>query len=193
MLQQTPIITSCLPKSLKCAQSDIEHAKVLAFRRKVYSQTYPSVEVAKNDPYYDQAYVVYSETEEGEVESTGTVIFDSEKGLPEDKYFYDAVAKYRKSGKKLVEIGRFVIEGRRVDLLQRYYKAIHDVAVANHVDIVLMVIRQKDVRFHQRMMGVDLLIHDIDEGFGSGYAFSCIAWDIAKTPRRFYNWVALVE
>ncbi len=192
MFDQTPIISPCLPKSLKCVQSDEELAKVLEFRKKVYSHTYPGVEIAKNDPYYDQAYVVYSETDEGKVESTGTVIFDSQKGLPEDKYFAEMVKEYRQSGKKLVEIGRFVIAGHKIDLLQYYYKAIYDVAIKNHIDIVLMVIRQKDIRFHQRMMGVDLLIHDIEEDFGSSYAFSCIAWDIVKTPQRFHNWVAFV-
>ncbi len=186
-------IASCLPAPLKCVKSADELDKVTEFRKQEYKTTYPTVKVAKNDPFFDHAYVVYSNSENGKIDSTGTVVFDSEeKGLPEDKYFPEMVSHYRRSGKKLMEVGRFVIEGRQVQILQRYYKAIYEIARKNDIDIVLMVIKQKDVRFHKRMIGVEVLVDDIDEGFGSGYAFSCIAWHIANTKSRFHKWVALV-
>ena len=187
----TQAIDSCLPVPLKFAKSTSELRRVTEFRRDSYRRIYPNVNVAKNDPFNEHSYIIYSDTTPNKVDSTASFIIDSEQGLPEDKYFPKVVDDYRKSGKKLMEIGRFVIEGKQC-LLKHYYKAVLEVSIRENVDIVLMVIRQKDILFHQRLIGIDVLSEDIGENFGSEFPFACVAWDIAKTKPRFSEWVASV-
>ena len=187
----TSNIASCLPSPLKFVTSDVDLSRVTDFRKEGYKDCLPSIKVAKNDPFNEHAYVIYSADSQDKVSSTASFILDSEKGLPEEKLFPPIVNEYRKSGKKLMEIGRFVIEEKN-SLLQHYYKAVYEISNREKVDIVLMIIRQKNIPFHQRMIGVDVLSEDVNENFGSEHCFACVAWDIAKTKKRFSRWVASV-
>ena len=188
---QTQTVSSCLPAPLKFAKSTHELSKVIEFRANGYRKIYPTVEIAKNDPFNEHAYVIYSSNDQDHVNSTGSIILDSKQGLPEDKLFPSTVNNYRRSGKKLMEIGRFFI-GEKQHLLKHYYKAVYEIALRKDVDIVLMIIRQKDIAFHQILMGADILSKDIGENFGSNFSFACIAWDIEKTKAKFNQWVASV-
>lgn len=184
-------IESCLSFPLKFAMTPDDHLRALEFRKESYKKIYPSVNFKKSDPYIDQTYTIYTDNSQKDVDSTASCILDSKRGLPEDKLFPSAVNDYRKSGKKLMEVGRFVIGGRQ-NLLKHYYKAFYDIGVRENIDVAIIVIRRKDIPFHKNLIGVDVLSEDIGETFGSKFAFACAAWDIVGTKPRFKRWVASI-
>lgn len=185
----TITITHCLPVPLRIARSEEEVSKACQFRKHEYGKIYPAVNVVTNDPFNEQAYVLYSCDTAGIIKSTASFIVDSHLGLPEDKLFPPQVDSYRRSKKRLMEIGRFVIRDQQ-NLVRSYYKAAYEVAVRRGIDIILMVIRQKDIRFHQKLIGTEVLSEDIGENFGSSHSFSCLSWDIATTKPAFFKWTA---
>lgn len=185
----TTTIAPCLPQPLRCAHSQAEIAKACQFRQQEYGKIYPSVNVVTDDPFNQHAYVLYSCDTSGDIKSTASFIVDSELGLPEDKLFPPEVAQYRQGRKRLMEIGRFVIRDQQ-NLLKSYYKAAYEVAIRKGVDIILMVIRQKDIGFHQKLIGTQVLREDIGETFGSSHRFSCLSWELANTRPAFFKWTA---
>ncbi|MEZ5452571.1 MAG: hypothetical protein R3E93_07060 [Thiothrix sp.] len=187
MLDMT--MASCLPSPLQLACSGPEVARTCHFRRNEYRKIYPKVQVTEHDPFNNHAYVLYTSDADGNISSTGSLVMDSAIGLPEDGLFPAVVDDYRRSGKRLMEIGRFVIRGN-LNLVKHYYKAAHAIAVRQGIDSLLMVIRQKDVLFHQKRLGAELLAEDVGEDFGSGQPFACMAWDVSKTTPAFLRWVA---
>lgn len=189
MLDTTPI-APCLPLPLRFARSKEEVIQACQFRKQEYGKIYPSVEVSTDDPFNEHAYVLYSCDASGDIKSTASFIVDSDElGLPEDKLFPPEVDKYRNSHKRLMEIGRFVIRDQQ-NLLKSYYKAAYAVAVRKGIDVILMVIRQKDIGFHQKLIGTQVLREDIGETFGSCHPFSCLSWEIADTKPAFFKWTA---
>lgn len=183
----TTTITGCLTAPLQVAHSQHEIIRACHFRKQEYQKTYPSVTVQENDPFHDKAYVLYSCDHQGNINSTASLVLDSDLGLPEDKLFPEKVNQYRRQGKKLMEIGRFVIEDGQ-NLLKAYYRSVYEVAVHQGIDIILMVIRQKDIPFHRKIIGANTLIEDIGENFGSQHTFSCMEWEVNKTYQRFIEW-----
>lgn len=185
----TTTITHCLPIPLRCAQSVEEVSKACQFRKDAYGKVYPAVEVSAEDPFNEYAYVIYSCDAAGAIKSTASFIVDSTLGLPEDKLFPPEVHRYRQSRKKLMEIGRFVIRDQQ-NLVKHYYKAAYEVAVRKGIDIILLVIRQKDIGFHKKLIGTQVLSEDIGESFGSCHQFSCLSWNVASTKPAFFRWTA---
>lgn len=188
MLDATPI-ENYLPDPLRCAHSSEELTHACEFRKSRYSQLYPSIRIATDDPFHEHAYVVYSQDASGSIKSTGSFIIDSEIGLPEDRLFPPEVRQYRQAGKHLMEFGRLVISDGE-NLVKSYYKAAYEVAVRRGIDIILIVIRQKNIPFHKRLLGVNVLSEDVGEGFGSPHKFCCLSWDVANTKPGFFKWTA---
>lgn len=188
MLDSTSI-APCLPAPLRLAQSPAEIANACQLRKEEYSKLYPSVRVSADDPFHRHAYVVYSCDDDGEVRSTASFIVDSELGLPEDPLFPPEVSHYRKSRKRLMEIGRFVIRDKQ-SLVKQYYRAAYEVALRRGVDIILIVIRQQHIPLHLKLIGARLLAEDVGESFGSDYKFCCLAWPIQETKPEFFKWTA---
>ena len=183
----TKAITHCLAAPLQVAQSQHEIIRACQFRKQEYQKTYPKVAVKENDPFNEKAFVLYSCDDLGNVNSTASLVLDSELGLPEDSLFPTQVSQYRHQGKRLMEIGRFVIEDGQ-KLLKAYYRTVYEVAINQGIDIILMVIRQKDIGFHQKIIGAHTLVEDIGENFGSQHTFSCMEWQVNKTYKRFLQW-----
>lgn len=188
MLDSTTI-APCLPAPLRLARSEAELANACQLRKQEYSKLYPSVQVSTDDPFHEHAYVVYSCDDEGEVRSTASFIVDSDIGLPEDRLFPAEVSQYRKSRKRLMEIGRFVIRDQQ-SLVKQYYRAAYEVAVRKGIDIILIVIRQQHIPLHRKLIGARLLAEDVGESFGSNYTFCCLAWAIQETKPEFFKWTA---
>ena len=181
-------VTSCISSPIQLAQSNEEIQKASLFRKQAYSRLYPQVTFKETDPFNQHAYVLYTQDIKGIINSTGSLIQDSEIGLPEDHLFPSQVYRYRQAGKKLMEIGRFVINDKQ-NLLKSYYKSAYDIAITQGIDILLMIIRHKDLPFHQKLLGAQLLKEDVGESFGSDYQFSCLAWNIENTHSRFLHWI----
>ncbi|MGB1009354.1 MAG: N-acyl amino acid synthase FeeM domain-containing protein, partial [Thiolinea sp.] len=112
-----------------------------------------------------------------------------EIGLPEDKLFPPLVKQYREEGKQLMEIGRFIIRDGDCSLLKKYYQAFYEIAKSSQVDYVVMIMRRKDLAFHKKLFGIDILIDAIGENFGSELTFMCAGWDVDNTRPAFFKWI----
>lgn len=185
----TQSVINCISSPLQLAHSLEEITKASSFRKQVYGDLYPCVTFKEQDPFNQHAYVLYTQDQVGQINSTGSLIQDSVLGLPEDSLFPNQVDSYRQAGKRLMEIGRFVIQGKQ-NLLKSYYKSAYRIAIYQGIDILLMIIRHKDLVFHKDLLGATILAENIKENFGSTHQFSCVAWNIEQTHTRFLHWIA---
>ena len=183
------MISTNLPSPLKQVNSPEELPRIWTFRKNEYSKRYKEINEFRNDPFDDNAAIIYTEDANKNITSTGRLTFDSVSGLPENDVFPEAVNEYRTQGLNLVELGRFIITNSNMALLKAYYEAFYTVSMVNNVHFIMMVMRQKDVAFHQHMMGAELLSDDVGISFGSQHAFACVAWEIEKTSPRFFKWL----
>lgn len=191
IMLNTQAIESCLSPRLKFAQSATTIHQVITFRKDIWKKLYPNIDILENDPFNKYAYIIYSDNAQNKINSTVSLIFDSVQGLPHNKLFPFVVNDYRKSGKKLMEVGRFVIE-KEQNVLKDYYQAIYKISIKKNIDIILMIIQQKHISFYQRMIGIDILSEDIGENFGCNSSFMCVAWNIEKTKPKFLKWISSV-
>jgi len=134
--------------------------------RKTYEEMYPSISGFHQDPFDQQAHILFTKNAYQEVKSTARLVVDSPIGLPEDKYFPPEVEMYREMGHKLMEFGRFIIQNGTRDLLKAYYRSVFEVAVAEEVDVIVMAMKQKDVAFHRNLIGEYLLSPDMNLSYG---------------------------
>ncbi|MBU0499552.1 MAG: hypothetical protein KJ558_06895 [Gammaproteobacteria bacterium] len=181
-----------LPSPLQMVTSLEELNEVRALRAAEYKAIYPSIDVYADD-YDDTAIVFYTRDSQGQVNSTARLAIDGPLGLPEDSYFPPEVAEFRRQGKRLEELGRFVIRNGSPSLLKAYYSAFYRTAVTLKADFVLMAMKPKDVTLHQRLMGARLLSPDIGASYGGPYSLACVAWEIAQTKPGFFDWVGGIQ
>jgi hypothetical protein len=92
-----------------------------------------------------------------------------------------------------MEIGRFIIYNGNLQLLKSYYRAFYDIASACRIDYLMLILRRKDLDFHRKLFGVDVLIEKVEENFGSHLDFMCVGWNLAKTRPSFFKWTASVS
>jgi len=177
-----------LPHPIQVVTNQSELNEVRELRALEYKTHYPSINV-HNDIYDASAIIYYSRNQHGHVNSTARLVIDGASGLPEDKFFPPRVTEYRYQDKYLMELGRFIIRDSSPPLLKAYYKAFYDTALAHMVDVILMAMKPKDVSFHQRLIGAELLSSDINVTYGGAYSLTCVAWEISKTKPRFFDWI----
>lgn len=158
------------------------------FRACIYQHIYPSINIFQ-DSYDNTAIVFFKKNADGNICSTARMVLDSSQGLPSDIYFPHKVRQWRQQGKKLVELGRFIIQNQDKNHLKLYYKTFYISAKMISVDYILMAMKTKDIRFHQRIINAEVLNPDIGVSFGGKHRLSCMAWNITKTPPRFFRWV----
>ncbi|MEZ5480477.1 MAG: hypothetical protein R3E95_24245, partial [Thiolinea sp.] len=160
------------------------------FRRTEYRKLYHNIEIASHDPFDRHAHILFAEDQHGEINSTARLVLDSEIGLPEDRLFPPLVDQYRQEGKRLMEIGRFIIRDGNMALLKKYYQAFYQVARSCDIDYVVIVMRHKDLEFHRKLFGIDVLVERLGESFGSQLTFMCAGWNLDNTRPAFFKWVA---
>lgn len=181
-----------LPSPLRMVTDHEELYEVRELRAAEYKAVYPSIDVHADD-FDDAAIVFYTRDGQGQVNSTARLVIDGPLGLPEDRFFPPEVAEYRREGKRLEELGRFIIRDGNRSLLKTYYQTFYLVSEALKVDVVLMAMKPKDVALHQRVMGARLLSPNIGVSYGGPYSLACVAWEIAQTKPRFFDWVGGIQ
>lgn len=179
-----------IPKPLRFVSTSEQLSQVMAFRQQAYRQKYKGIVMTNHDRFDRHAHIIFADNEQGVVNSTARLVLDSEIGLPEDKLFPPLVDEYRRQGKQLMEIGRFIIADGNFCLLKKYYRAFYEVAKSSRVDYVVMIMRRKDLAFHQKLFGIDVLIDKVGENFGSDLDFMCAGWDVENTRPAFFKWIA---
>ena len=114
----------CIPNSLSLVNSLEQLKRVNQFRKQWYPKLYPNIAL-DNDSFDDYARILFSEDNQGHVNSTARLVIDSKVGLPEDDLFPPEIEQYRQEGKKMMGIGRFIIEKGDLQLLKSYYLAFY--------------------------------------------------------------------
>lgn len=178
--------------SIKVVSSHLELHEVRELRAAKYRQIYPSIDVHQ-DLYDEQAIILYGQDNFGRTNSTARLVKDGPLGLPEDQFFPPEIDEYRRNGKSLLELGRFIIDEGDVQLLKDYYRAFYNTAKSLHADMIIMAMKPKDVRLHQRLIGAELLEADMGVSYGGAVSLSCVSWDIANTKDRFFQWIGGVQ
>lgn len=185
-------VSGILPQELQLVKTIDELENLQAFRKSYCDDDRPGVKEFHNDGQDEQSYVLYGTDENGTLTSSARLLPDTEKGFPEEHLLPESVHTMRKEGKKLAELGRLVITEGKANLLRQYYKAIYDIATLENIDVVLIVMKQRNISSHKKIMAVTVLT---DENMGFSWdeeqAPLCLmAWDIkAKQPKLFYKWI----
>jgi hypothetical protein len=180
-----------IPSPLILARTEKEKKEISELRRETYKTWYPDIKNFDTDPYDKSAHIIFSRDEELKVNSTARLVMDGMFGLPEDAYFPPEVMEYRKQGLRLMELGRFIIKGGDKRLLKKYYQAFYALANAEKVGVILMAMKQKDIAFHQHLIGIKVLSADMNLTYGGKHKLACVSWEITNTKARFFKWTGL--
>lgn len=175
-----------LPFSI--ANSKADRKRIHQFGQKEYHKFYPKLKQCFQGKYDKNACILYTETSQGELISTARIVFDGSQGLPNDKLIKKHLDWQRAQGKRLMEVGEFVITDSTQGLLERYYRAFYEIALNNDIDYMLILVKQKDVAFHQSMIGAKVLVESNGHTYGSGHYFSYLEWSIKDTKPAFFEW-----
>jgi hypothetical protein len=190
-LMRHSLLAKDLPNPIKVVQTAQEEQELYELWVEAYKDIYPDYEVRRHDPQNSQAHILYSRNQSGKVTSSIRLTIDSPLGMPSGEYYPPEVDRYRKNGNKLMEFGRLVSNEGSLQLLRFYYQSIYLVAKAENIDVVVMVLKQKDVPFHQRLLGAHTLLEDVGMPVGGEHKMSCAVWEIKQTKPYFFKWVGL--
>lgn len=176
------------------ARSASDFRMVKTFRKEQYSKCYPEITISDEpDPFDEHAVVLFSWCPNNRLDGTARIVLDSELGLPDEDLFKGYAQELRAHGKRLAEVGRFAIYSDSTDRLKQYYREFWLRAVSLDVDDMLILVKQKDVKFHQNVVGAELVHKDVGTGFGSPYIFAAMRWGVSETRERFFRWCGLKE
>ena len=95
------------------AITDSEKDNISAFTKKRYETLFPQVSFNKSCDYNANTFCFYTTNEQGEILSTASLVIDSDNGFPEESLLKNDIEHYRASGKKCLQIGRFVINAKK--------------------------------------------------------------------------------
>lgn len=175
------VVLSRVPDMLDIAASETKLHKIWELREVEYNKHYPGVTSFQDDVYDQDACVLFSENDEGEVISTGRVAFDSELGLPSDELIKPAVDQLRASGKMIAEPSKFAISREAQGTLPSYMLTYYELGIGHGIDSLVFICRSKSNRFYQRAVGAEVLVNDIGYSYGTNERFSFLEWDIARS------------
>jgi len=182
-----------LPQPLKIVTTKQEACAIYQLCKASYSDVYPTHKVYRDDPYDRQAYVCYAKGKDNKITSTARFTLDSSIGLPTEKHLPPEVDMYRQLGKKLMEIGRFANADKNINLIKEYYIAVYQVAKIENIDVIIIVLKDKDVAMHHNLLGAYLLSNDLNIDNGGKYKMTCVAWEVKHTKQRFFRWSGLTQ
>ncbi|SFV87947.1 hypothetical protein MNB_SUP05-SYMBIONT-5-635 [hydrothermal vent metagenome] len=177
-------------KPIKLARTNKEINKVRGLRMQTYQNNHSDVRKFHNDGMDKKAYVLYACDKDNNITSTARLLPDSKDGFPAESMFSDIVQKMRSEGKNIAELGRLVINEKKGRFFRLYYKTIYDIALHNGIDIVLMIMKVKNIHSHKNIMAIEVLSQDMGVSWDQEQAkLVLVAWDIkARQPDLFYKW-----
>ncbi|WP_020395612.1 class I SAM-dependent methyltransferase [Thiolinea disciformis] len=180
-----------LPSLLKVADSPHDLKRVKAFREKIFRPLYPHLTNADHDQHDYAAVHLFTEDIQGNIVSSARLVFDSEYDLPADTYAKTWLDNQRQLGAKLMEVSRFAIDDddRQISLLRIYHRAFYEIARANHIEKIMIVINKKSLKFYANRVGAKMVLNSINAIAGSEFEFSCMEWNTKLTKSSFIQWI----
>ncbi len=199
-------ITKSLPKKMEKLNAEIQPLlpdgiflstnsgqlnEIIDFKKDYYNDDRSEVKNFHDDGFDQDSYVLFSKNIKGEIVSTARLLMDSEKGFPEEEILPDSVHSMRREGKKVAELGRLVIVEDTGAMLRRYYKSIYNISMCHDIDIVLIVMKKRNIPSHNKMMAISVLSYDMGNSWDEEQGELClVAWDIKADQPRFHKWVS---
>lgn len=185
-------VTSILPDGVKLVQTDDELQAVIEYRTNYYQDDTEAVRAFHNDDLDQYGYVLYTPASDGGLSSTVRLLLDGQHGFPEESILPESVHTMRKEGKKIAELSRLLItEGNNYPRLIQYYELVYQIARADGIDTVLVVMKQKHFSSHKKTMAVSILSNDMGLSWDEEQAELClVAWDINASQPKFERLIA---
>lgn len=181
-------LSGCISNPLELMNQRNQLSRIRKYRDEQYKQRYPEIDNLEKDPFDENAIIMFSVDNTKAINSTGRLVIDSQRGLPEDDIFFDATESIRQEH-LTAEFGRFATSSNSSEHVKSYYSSIHALSLFLHVDVIFMVMREKDFAIHRRLMKAEILPSKaVENGFGSSHNFISVAWWIDRTPPSFFNW-----
>lgn len=149
--------------------------------QRVYTERYPEYALSIEEPYDENAVLLFSRSPTRGATGVLRVCFDSERGLPSERSLRPETDVLRRCGVRVAEPGRFAISGGE-GLYKAYLRALYQVARITRVEVYLMQVRARHADFYRRNCAAVDLNSDLA-------APGCVnlAWNIERTPRRFFR------
>lgn len=183
-------IEQVLPHGFFLAKTQLELDNIIAFKTRYYTADRESVRAFHDDGLDQYAYVIYGTNDQGEITSTSRILLDHGQGFPEEASLPDSVVTMRKDGKRLAELGRLLITDDKGNNLRIHYKLTQVIAIILGIDIVLIVMKQRNIPSHKKIMAVEILSMAMGQSWDEEQAPLClIAWDVKATQPKFQQWV----
>ena len=174
---------------IKIAQSQSDVDRVVQFIKDDYKTSFPSLKPAQSSDYIDNSFNFYTEDDQGEIDSTISLVVDSEQGFPEEHLLREDIQYYRDEGLRIFQLGRFVVSGkdhgakRAMRLLQVLY-LLPKLVGGN---VVLGMVRTKDIVLHEKRFGAKVLNRNTGETYGSEHEFATVAWLLNQLKPAFFQ------
>lgn len=173
-------------------ESPAQKAKVAIFVQQRYEQYFPAIDTGSEDSYGDHSFVFYSEDEQGNIVATASLMVDNAAGFSEEQLFESQISHYRAQGLKALQIGRFIIDetgaGEADISVKDYFRLFYTFSKQLGFDIIVGLIKQKDIAFHQKMLGAEILCPDSRINYGGKHTFAVASWHLDKLKPRFFKW-----
>lgn len=179
-----------IKKPIKLAKTNQDLNKVKKLRIQTCQDDHPDVRKFHNDGMDEKSYLLYACDKNNNITSTARLLPDSKDGFPAQSMFPKSVERIRSEGKRIAELGRLVINENKRKFFRLYYKAIYDIALHEGIDIVLMIMKIKNIHSHRNIMTIEVLSKNMGVSWDQEQAkLALVAWDIkAKQPDLFYKW-----
>ncbi len=183
-------IEQLLPQGFHLATTDEELEQIRDFKRSYYTADRPNVKAFHDDGLDPYAYVIYGTSHKGKITSTSRLLLDCGQGFPEEASLPRSVAQLRLDNKVLAELGRLLITEDKVNGLRTHYMLIHSIARLLKIDRVLIVMKQRNIASHTKMMAVEILSMDMGQSWDDEQAPLClVSWDVTATQPKFHQWI----
>lgn len=178
---------------IKLADSSESHERVLAFIKARYQSYFPAIALDSAQHYVANSFVFYSEDSQGHITSTASLMVDSASGFSEEHLFKQDIEHYRQQGLKSLQIGRFIIESHQNNdetaTLKDYFKLFYLFSVQMNFDVVVGLIKQKDIALHQKRLGAKILCPNSQINYGGEHLFAVASWQLNTLKARFFDWI----
>ena len=173
-----------LPAGLKIASTESEMISVWKLRDEAFCKRFPEVHTSRNDPYDRHACVLYGSNDEGEIISTGRIVFDGARGLPADKLVKPQIDQLRSEGLPIAELSRLAITPEAEGHLSSYIRAWYEIARARGISSCVFICLRNKARAYKRLVGASVLLPDIRYSYGTGKVFSLLEWKVSENEPR---------
>jgi SAM-dependent methyltransferase len=186
-------ICHSLNSKIKLANNKGVHQRILAFTKARYKTCFPAITLDSKQHYIANSFVFYSEDTQGNITATASLMVDSSNGFSEEQLFNKDIKHYRQQGLNSLQIGRFVIgqqhnSNGEIVTLKDYFSLFYQFSKQLGFDVVIGLIKQKDVAFHQKLLGAKILCLDTQVDYDGEHTFAVSAWQLDELKPRFFKW-----